>query len=101
HSRASTRHIDGKRRTWSHCRRRSPKFSSTEERPGSSRCPEARRRRFGLRPERAGRREKTIKYAHRIVTEVSETRALHHWHPVLLAEMDVHPRRARASKGKG
>ena len=45
--------------------------------------------------------ETRIKYAHRIVKGVSETRALHYWHPVLLAEMDVHPRRARASKGKG
>jgi len=47
------------------------------------------------------RPETTIKYAQDIEKEVSETRALHHWHPVLLAETDVHPRRARASKGKG
>src|SRR2546428_10894938 len=46
-------------------------------------------------------RETTIKYARAIDNGVSETRALHHWHPVLLAEIDVHPRRARASKGKG
>src|SRR2546427_11268551 len=54
----------------------------------------------GLRKPNKGR-ETTIKYARRIVKEVSETRALHHWHPVLLAAIDVHPLRARASKGKG
>ena len=59
--------------------------------------------RAALKKERPdlSRPETTIKYAQDIEKEVSETRALHHWHPVLLAETDVHPRRARASKGKG
>src|SRR2546427_11772868 len=54
----------------------------------------------GLRKPNKGR-ESTIKYASRIAKEVSESRALHHWHHVLLAEIDVHSRAAQASRRQG
>ena len=47
------------------------------------------------------RPETTIKYAHDIEKEVSETRALHHWHPVLLAETERAPSTCAGVEGEG
>ena len=45
--------------------------------------------------------ETRIKYAHRIMKEVSETRALHHWHPVLLAGTERAPSTCAGVEGEG
>ncbi len=93
--RESIQRTGSRKRTWSRSRRRSRRSSSAAGKPGSSRWPAAHRDRSNARPETR------IKYAHRIVTRVSETRALHHWHPVLLAGTERAPSTCAGVEGEG